>query len=92
MLCHMLQARSGLCMYRVLFITVCMRSCNNGELCVVFVCGSRSSCNLFYFTCSVTLCTGFTMFGFASHIFLLNLVRYILTSRMQRTHTTLGRF
>ena len=40
-----------------------------------------------------TLCTEFTMFRFASHIFvLLYLVRYILTSRMQRTHTALGRF
>ena len=45
---------------------VCMRSCNTGELCVVFVCGSRSSCNLFLF---YTLCTEFTMFRFASHIF-----------------------
>ena len=44
----------------------CMRSCNTGELCVVFVCGSRSSCNLFLF---YTLCTEFTMFRFASHIF-----------------------
>ena len=43
-----------------------MRSCNTGELCVVFVCGSRSSCNLFLF---YTLCTEFTMFRFASHIF-----------------------
>ena len=43
-----------------------MGSCNNGELCVVFVCGSRSSCNLFLF---YTLCTEFTMFRFASHSF-----------------------
>ena len=43
-----------------------MRSCNTGELCVVFVCGSRSSCNLFLF---YTLCTEFTMFRFVSHIF-----------------------
>ena len=26
-----------------------MRSCNTGELCIVFVCRSRSSCNLFLF-------------------------------------------
>ena len=32
------------------------------------------------------------LFRFASHIFLSYLVRYMLTSRMQRTHTTLGRF
>ena len=43
-----------------------MRSCNSGGLCVVFVCGSRSSCNFFLF---YTLCTEFTMFRFASHIF-----------------------
>ena len=62
----MLQARSGLCMYRTAYYFARMRSCYTGELCVVFVCGSRSSCNLFLF---YTLCTEFTMFRFASHIF-----------------------
>ena len=47
---------------------------------------------MFYFTCLFALCTDFTMFRFASYIFLLNLVQYILTSRMQRTQTALGSF
>ena len=58
-----------------------MRSCNTGELCVVFVCGSRSSCNLFlfyvfYLRCArVSLCLNLRV-----TFFLLHLVRYILTS------------
>ena len=51
---------------RTAYCYVRMPSCDTGELCVVFVCGSRSSCNLFLF---YTLCTEFTMFRFASHIF-----------------------
>ena len=43
---------------------------------------------LLYLTCLFALCTGFIMFRFASHIFLLNLVWYILTPCMQRTHTS----
>ena len=69
-----------------------MRSCNNGELCVVVVCGSRHLCNLFVWRVLFALCTGFTIFRFVSHFSSWDLVRYILTLRIQRTHTALGRF
>ena len=70
-----------------------MRSCNTGELCVVFVCGSRSSCHLFLFhftRCALNLlCLDLRVPFFLLYMYL---VRYILTPRMQRTHTALGRF
>ena len=67
-------------------IVYCLLLCahaviNTGELCVVFVCGSRSSCNLFlvymfYLRCAlVSLCLNLRV-----TFFLLYLVRYILTS------------
>ena len=46
----------------------------------------------FYFTGLFAMCTDFTMFRFSWYIFLLNLVRYILISHMQRIHTTAGSF
>ena len=87
------KARSGLCIYFVLLTCVRMRSCNNGELCVVVsVCGSQSSHNLFYFTCLLALCTNLLCLDLRVTFFLLYLVQYVLTSRTQCTHTTLARF
>ena len=62
------------------YCCVRMRSCINGELCVVFCLWIVEFTQL-VFTCLFALCTDFTMFSFASHIFLLYLVRYVLTSR-----------
>ena len=88
----MLQASSGLCIKLSVSLTaVC--ACGHATMvnCAqYFVCRSRSSHNLF--TCLLALCTDFAIFRFASHIFLLYLVRLVLTSRMQRTHTTLRRY
>ena len=69
-LCHMTQARSGLCMYRVLLTAVC--ACGHASMVTCAQCfffGSRSSRNLFYFTRLFALCTDFAMFRFASLIF-----------------------
>ena len=58
-----------------------MRSCNTGELCVVFVCGSRSSCNLFLFYVFYLCCARVSLcLNLRVTFFLLHLVRYILTS------------
>ena len=56
-------------MYRALFITVCACGLVTMVNCA-FACGSRSLCNMiFYYTCIFALCTEFTVFRFASHIF-----------------------
>ena len=72
-------------MYRALLITVCACGLVTMVNCA-FACGSRSLCNMiFYYTCIFALCTEFTVFRFASHIFSVVPCMYILTSRMQRT-------